>query len=85
MAFDEQFIKQINRRETEAFKILFLNFYTPLVVYAIRYVEQQDTAEDIVQELLTDLWEHPGHYNSFPAFRSFLYQSVKNRCINTSK
>ena len=82
MAFDEQFIKQINRRETEAFKILFLNFYTPLVVYAIRYVEQQDVAEDIVQELLTDLWEHPGQYHSFPAFRSFLYQSVKNRCIN---
>lgn len=82
MVFDEHFIKKINRREAEAFKILFRNFYTPLVVHAIHYVEEQTVAEDIVQGLITDLWEDPGTYRSFPAFRSFLYQSVKNRCIN---
>lgn len=85
MVSDEQFINQINRKETRAFKILFKDFYTPLVVYAIRFVEEQSTAEDIVQELITDLWESSNTYASFTAFRTFLYHSVKNRCLNYLK
>ncbi len=85
MVSDEQFINQINRKETRAFKILFTDFYTPLVVYAIRFVEEQSIAEDIVQELITDLWESPNTYVSFTAFRTFLYHSVKNRSLNYLK
>lgn len=82
---EDQFINQINRKETRGFKTLFEDFYTPLVVYATRFVEEQSTAEDIVQELITDLWESKSKYVSFTAFRTFLYHSVKNRCLNYLK
>jgi RNA polymerase sigma-70 factor len=85
MFSEDQFMSQINRKETRAFKILFEDFYTPLVIYALRFVEEQSTAEDIVQELITDLWESPSKYASFIAFRSFLYHSVRNRCLNYLK
>ena len=67
MFSEDQFMSQINRKETRAFKILFEDFYTPLVIYALRFVEEQSTAEDIVQELITDLWESPNNYASFIA------------------
>ena len=78
-------MSQINRKETRAFKILFEDFYTPLVIYALRFVEEQSTAEDIVQEVFIAIWESDKKYNSYHGFRAFLYDSVKNRCLNYLK
>lgn len=81
----EEFIEQINTKQVTGFRELFKSFYRYLVLYAMRYVRQREVAEDIVQEVFMAVWESGKLYNSFYGFRSFLYDSVKNRCLNYLK
>lgn len=81
----EEFIKQINGKHIAAFRELFSVFYRYLVLYAMRYVRQQEVAEDVVQEVFVAIWESDKEYNSYHGFRAFLYDSVKNKCLNHLK
>lgn len=82
---EKEFIERLNRKSTEAYRDLFRMFYRYLVVYAVRYVQLQEAAEDIVQEVFLGLWKGNKIYNSFYGFRAFLYESVKNGCLNYLK
>ena len=53
----DEFIDQINRKQMPAFRELFGTFYRYLVLYALRYVKQQEVAEDVVQEVFIAIWE----------------------------
>ena len=81
----EEFIKQINGKHIAAFRELFSVFYRYLVLYAMRLVRQQEVAEDMVQEVFVAIWESDKEYNSYHGFRAFLYDSVKNKCLNYLK
>lgn len=82
---EKQFIQQINAKQMDAYRELFRMFYRYLVLYAMRYVQAQEPAEDIVQEVFIGLWKGNKTYNSFYGFRCFLYESVKNGCLNYVK
>lgn len=73
----------INRKEV--FEKLFNDYYGILVCYALKYVKRDDVAEDLVQDLFLSLWEKHLTFNSIPAFRSFLYTSIKNSALDYLK
>ena len=82
----EEFIDQINRKQMPAFRELFGSFYRYLVFrIAYQYLFNKYDAEDIVQEVFIAIWESDKKYNSYHGFRAFLYDSVKNRCLNYLK
>ena len=82
---EEQFLQRINAKQPEAFRELFSEFYNSLVLFAMGFVEQQDVAEDIVQEVFIAVWERDAQYPTYNAFRSFLYFLVKNAGWNHLK
>ena len=82
---EESFLQRINTKQPEAFRELFSEFYNSLVLFAMGFVEQQDVAEDIVQEVFIAVWERDAQYPTYNAFRSFLYNSVKNAGLNHLK
>lgn len=84
MHTNEQFIKALNRKKEEAFQMLFKDYYASLVMYAMHYV-RQEVAEDIVQDLMTLLWEKDTYFDSISAFHSFIYLFIRNRSINHLK
>lgn len=69
----------------EGYKSLFDTLYPPLCLFANTYVNNMDTAEDIVQEVFIKIWEQKTQYINFYAIKSFLYKSVKNRCLDYLK
>ncbi len=44
-----------------------------------------DTSEDMVQEVFIKIWEQKIQYVNFNATKSFLYTSVRNRCLDYLK
>ena len=72
-------LKQGDKRGLE---LLFRRFYRPLVMYALKFVPQQEEAEDIVQEVFIKFWEQQRFDMIDNYLRSYLYQSVRNRCLN---
>ena len=85
MVQDELLIEQLNQKQVGAFKILFDRFYRYLVLYAMKWVERQEIAEDVVQDLFVQVWERDTIYSSYYGFKNFLYNSVKNASLDYLK
>ena len=53
-----------------------------MCAYAVSFVSQDDIAEDIVTDVFLKLWEKRETLNITVSVSSYLFQSVKNSCIN---
>lgn len=79
------FIDGINQKQRAAYHELFREFYQSLVMFAMRYIKEQGEAEDIVQDVFVAVWEKKEKFLSYQSFRVFLYNSVRNTCLNRIK
>lgn len=68
----------------KAFRMLFERYYTPLIVYADKILTDIDGATDIVQSFFVSVYESRQTL-MVQNVRSFMYQSVHNRCLNEIK
>ena len=73
-------IVAINNIDT--YEELFRTHYSNLCAYAKKYVEELDTAEEIVQEVFVKLWEHRETVEINSNYRSYLFRAVHNACLN---
>ena len=64
------------------FHQLFDRFYVPLCVFASKYVEDVELSADIVQDCFVKLWQAREDFVYLHQVKSFLYTSVRNRCLN---
>lgn len=71
-----------NKLDHAGFKQLFEKHYRALTVFALDYVHDHNTAKDIVQNVFLRLWESRERYVIKKSSKAYLYQSVKNACIN---
>jgi RNA polymerase sigma-70 factor, ECF subfamily len=78
---DKGFIQRIRQGDKDVFKTIYDLYYQRMKLYAISYVEDNDSAEDIVQELLFHLWEKREDLEQINSISSYLFKSVHNRCI----
>ena len=72
----------IKNGDIKAFETLFREFYPSMCFVAMRFIGNEEAAEDIVQEAFIKLWEKRTTYNDIPCLKTFLYVSVKNLCFN---
>lgn len=76
------YIKGLNRGDKKVFKLVFEEFYPALVMFANRYVENSELAEDIVQDCFFKLWDKRKELHSAQGLKAYLYTTVKNKSIN---
>lgn len=61
------------------FQLLFCNYYRPLCLYALHYINNVEDVEDVVEDCFVRLLEaRPEPQNA----RAWLYAAVRNRCID---
>lgn len=63
---------------------LYLTHFTPMVDMASRYLPRED-AEDVVQDVITMLWERREQLTFLNNIASYAYSSVRNRCLDIMK
>jgi RNA polymerase sigma-70 factor (ECF subfamily) len=79
---DEPLISLIVAGDRRAFSAL-VRMYAPLLVgYAARILRSGDLAEDIVQEVLTRVWDHRGALAQCESVRAYLLRAVRNAALN---
>lgn len=59
----------------------FYAYYQPLCLYALRFLEDADSAEDVVQDTFTALWEKQEKLTEISSIKSYLYTAVRNNCL----
>ena len=60
----------------------FKSLYKPLCLFALRYTQQLDDAEDIVQQTFADVWDRNRLEVPIDHLKSYLYQAVRNRSLS---
>lgn len=75
----------INIGDEKVFESLFREFYAPLAAFAMKYVKDTEMAEEIVQELFSDMWAKTDRLHIKTSIRSYLFGAVRNACLNHIK
>jgi RNA polymerase sigma-70 factor (ECF subfamily) len=65
-----------------AFEALFRESYTRLCSCALTIVRTRDDAEDVVQQVFTNLWRNRGDVEIRGSVRGYLYGAVRNGALN---
>lgn len=68
----------------EAYKQLFVKYYAPLCEYASQFVSDAD-ANDLVQDFMIYIWEIRENLVIETSLKSYLFISIKHRCLNFIK
>jgi RNA polymerase sigma-70 factor (ECF subfamily) len=64
------------------FERSFKDLYRPLCLFALRFIEQPDDAEDIVQQAFADVWDKQRQTLTILNLKAYMYRSVRNRSLN---
>ncbi|MDH6343863.1 RNA polymerase sigma-70 factor (family 1) [Parabacteroides sp. PFB2-12] len=63
------------------FERQFKALYRPLCLFAMRYLERMEDAEDVVQQAFADVWEKNAEGAAILNLKAYLYQAVRNRSL----
>lgn len=64
------------------FENIFKALYLPLGMYALRYVEDTGTAEEMAEEAFVKVWHHLHEGKEIENLKSYLYMAVRNECVS---
>ena len=78
---DNNLITLLQQGDRNAYKQLFIKYYSPLCEYASQYISDDDS-EELVQELMLFLWETRENLVIETSLKSYLFISTKHRCLN---
>lgn len=81
---DQILFLQMQHGEENAYKEIFVKYYSPLCEYASRYIRDEE-AEELVQDLMLYIWEDREALVIESSLKSYLFIAVKHRCLNALK
>ena len=62
----------------------FRQFHAPLFFYALKFVDQQDVAKDLVQDAFLKLLNAANH-SEIVNLKAYLFKMIRNNCLNYLK
>lgn len=84
MSDDNQLTVSLQNGDVDAYKQVFIKYYSPLCEYASQYISDEDS-EELVQELMLFIWETRENLFIETSLKSYLFTSTKHRCLNAIK
>ncbi len=81
----DSLLKKIAQDDRKAFDQFFSLYYNRLIQFALLFVHQQETAEDVVSEVLVRLLKRRKELHTIDRFEGYLFLSVKNTALNALK
>lgn len=82
MIGDNESIRGIRQGDIKQFETLFRSSYASLVKYARTIIKDQDSAEEIVQDLFFRIWQDKEKIKIESSLNGYLFRSVHNRCLH---
>ena len=78
-------IKSLRAGNEKAYGKLFHEYYRPLTVFANKYLGDLDASKELVQDLFVSIYENRTSLIITTSLKAYLYQAVRNRCLNHLK
>lgn len=68
--------------DQSSYKKVFHLYYKSLTMFAVKFIPDKEALEDLVQETFLALWEKRNDFNSEMSVKSYLYTTLRNKCLN---
>ena len=78
-------LKKLKEGSKEAFRELYTEFYTKLCLYITFFTRNENKSEDIVQEVMTKIWEKRAEIQITGKLKNYLYRASYNEFLNIEK
>jgi RNA polymerase sigma-70 factor (ECF subfamily) len=82
---EKDLLNRLSQGDEFAYETIFMTYYQPLSVFAVKLVGDMDLAKDIVQEVIVNFYQKRHQIEIHTSLKAHLYQSVRNRCLNHIK
>ncbi len=82
---EEIIVGRLIDKDKSAFELIFSEYYGTMVLYAARFMDTREDAEEITQEVFVKFWEKCDTLSPDSSVKSYLYRSVHNSCLNALK
>lgn len=83
---EKQWVRKVREDgDRSAFENLFREYYKRLYGFAISYVEQKETAEDIVQSVFLRIWIQREKWDPPGTVKHYLFAAIRNEALNKSR
>jgi len=82
---DEEVADQNTKSDILLYENIFRQYYEALIRYAFRFVNDAMVAENIIHDVFLYLWNERKRINFTINIKTYLYNAVKNRCLNYLK
>jgi RNA polymerase sigma-70 factor (ECF subfamily) len=79
---EREWLRRLSTGDEEAFERIFREFAAGLCAFVYSYVRDQDTAQEIVQDLFCAIWDQRFTIEMPHGMRPFLYAAARNRALN---
>ena len=79
---EKKILKELKYGSKKAFEYIFKTYYDQLCRYAREILKNDDQAQDVVENLFLIIWEDRKKLDIHKSFRSYLYRSIYNACLN---
>ncbi|MGY6647542.1 RNA polymerase sigma-70 factor [Wenyingzhuangia sp. IMCC45574] len=73
------------RLSLKEYKELYNDLYFSLCLFADKYVKDLELSKDLVQDVFVKIWKDEIEFQSKNAIKSYLYNAVRNKCLDTLK
>lgn len=74
-----------NKNGIKDYTLIFEQYYRRLVYFAYRLLKDREAGEDVVQDVFVMLFEKGVPFENSDLLKSFLYITVRNRCLDYLK
>jgi len=72
----------VPEKDLKSFENIFREHFIPLCSFADGYIKDLDEAKGLVHEVFITIWDKFDSLDTELNFKSYLYTSVRNRCLN---
>lgn len=79
---EDLWLKQLSDGDEKAYKRLFDQYYSSLVMFARSFLKNDVLVEDVVQDVIYDFWMQRQSLSKVISIKAWLYAAVRNRCLN---
>lgn len=82
---DSALMARVRLGGEDAFQAVVNRYWQQAHAYAVSFLVDADSAEDLVQESLIELWERRDRWAGGGSIRGFLFRVIRNRVLNARR
>lgn len=82
---DNMLVIRIRNDNKDAFKLLYERYNKKLYYFSLRYLGDNEEAEELVQSVFINIWEHRESLDATMSVKNYIYRSAVNYIYNYLK